>query len=180
MRACPAGWAVGPAALRMRTLIFLALLALTTSSAALNGTVTRVADGDTLWVRLDHSDSQADPGRHKSLKIRLQGIDAPERCQAWGVQAKAALEGRVLHRRVRLKSSATDDYHRSIATLDLDGEDIGAWMVGQGHAWSARFHRSAGPYAAQERAARSARRGLFAEAGAVEPRRFRKAHGPCR
>lgn len=164
----------------MRTLIFLALLALSTSSAALSGTVTRVADGDTLWVRLDPPEPRADPVRRGPLKIRLQGIDAPERCQAWGVQAKAALEGRVLHRSVRLKSSATDDYHRSIATLDLDGEDIGAWMVDQGHAWSARFHRSAGPYAAQERAARSARRGLFAEAGAVEPRRFRKAHGPCR
>ena len=164
----------------MRTLIFLSLLAFATSSAALSGLVTRVADGDTLWVRLEPSESRADPGGRRPLKIRLQGIDAPERCQAWGAQAKAALEGRVLHRKVRLKSSATDDYHRSIATLELDGEDIGAWMVGHGHAWSARFHRSAGPYAAQERAARSARRGLFADPGAVEPRLFRKVHGPCR
>ncbi len=164
----------------MRTLIFLSLLAFATSSAALSGRVTRVADGDTLWVHMDASEPRADPGGRRPLKIRLQGIDAPERCQAWGAQAKAALEGRVLHRKVRLKSSATDDCHRSIATLELDGEDIGAWMVGHGHAWSARFHRSAGPYAAQERAARSARRGLFADPGAVEPRLFRKVHGPCR
>ncbi len=164
----------------MRTLVFLSLLAFATHSAALNGTVTRVADGDTLWVRLDPAEPRANPGGRKALKVRLQGIDAPERCQAWGPRAKAALEARVLHRKVRLKSSATDEYHRSIATLELDGEDIGAWMVDQGHAWSARFHRTAGAYAAQERTARNARRGLFADAGAVEPRLFRKAHGPCR
>lgn len=154
----------------MRWAWLLLSLALCGSAHALSGIVTRVTDGDTLWVR------PADGGR--PVKVRLQGIDAPERCQAWGPQARAALASRVLHRRVQVRTRAYDDYQRAIGHLELQGEDIAAWMVREGHAWSARFHRSPGPYAAQEQQARAAGRGLFASA-AVEPRVFRKTHGSC-
>ena len=145
-------------------------LALCGSAHALSGIVMRVTDGDTLWVR------PADGGR--PVKVRLQGIDAPERCQAWGLQAQAALASRVLHQRVQVRTRAYDDYQRAIGHLELQGEDIAAWMVREGHAWSARFHKSFGPYAAHEQQARAAGRGLFASA-AVEPRVFRKMHGSC-
>lgn len=146
------------------------------AASSVTGVVTRVADGDTFWLRVQGADGE--PGA-KPIKVRLLGIDAPETCQAWGAQAKAALESRVLNRQVILRVRTTDDYRRSIATLELGGEDIGAWMVSRGHAWSTRFHRSPGVYAAQERAARAARRGLFASNDAVEPGAFRKARGPC-
>lgn len=136
---------------------------------ALSGVVTHVTDGDTLWVR---------PAEGAPVKLRVQGIDAPERCQAWGPQAREALASRVLHRRVQVRTRATDGYHRTIGTLRLDGEDVAAWMVREGHAWSQHYRRSLGPYASQEAEARRLRRGLFA-APAVEPREFRKAHGPC-
>jgi micrococcal nuclease len=139
-------------------------------SAALIGVVTRVSDGDTIWVRPD--------GGGKPVKVRVQGIDAPERCQAWGQQATAALSSRVLKRQVQVATRAYDDYQRAIGSLELDGEDIGAWMVSEGHAWSYRYRRSLGPYATQEQQARAARRGLFASA-AIEPRVFRQQHGPC-
>jgi micrococcal nuclease len=156
--------------------IFLLLLALQASAQALSGTVTLVIDGDTLWVRPDAG--HGDPTKPRAF--RLRGIDAPEICQPWGPQAKAALESRVLHRHVQLHTDATDDYRRSVATLQVEGEDIGAWMVGQGHAWNSTFRRNPGSYAALEHSARSARRGLFAQVDALEPRQFRKAHGPCR
>ena len=154
------------------------LIAFVMSASAQIGTVTRVTDGDTLWVRLDGPGGTPLNVR-KPIKVRLQGIDAPERCQAWGPEAKAALESRVLHRRVRLQVRASDTYHRSIAIVELDGDDVGAWMVGRGHAWSARFRRSPGAYAVQERAAREARRGLFRDSAPIDPRAFRKSHGPC-
>jgi micrococcal nuclease len=149
-----------------------ALLLCSGGAQALSGavTVTHVTDGDTLWVR---------PEGGKPVKLRLQGIDAPERCQAWGEQSRAALAARVLHQRVQVRTRAHDDYHRAIGSLTLNDEDIGAWMVREGHAWSYRYRRSPGPYAEQERQARAARRGLFAEAAAMEPRAFRKWHGPC-
>ncbi len=156
--------------------LLVAFAAVAHAGDLLSGTVTRVSDGDTLWVRPDGV-----PREHaKPRAVRLRGIDAPESCQAWGAQAKVALESRVLNRHVRLRGHASDDYHRTVVTLDLMGEDIGAWMVAQGHAWNTHFRHGAGAYAAQEQAARRARRGLFADARAIEPRQFRKLHGPCR
>ena len=138
------------------------------------GVVTRVSDGDTVWVRPDGE-------RRLPVKLRLQGIDAPERCQAWGEQSSAALSARVLGQRVEVHSRARDDYGRLLVELRLQsgGADIGAWMVDRGHAWSNRYRHHPGPYATQEAQARAARRGLFQDPHAELPRQFRKRHGPC-
>ncbi|HEX3139480.1 MAG TPA: thermonuclease family protein [Rhizobacter sp.] len=154
----------------MRALGLLLGLALCGGAQAWDGVVTHVTDGDTLWLAPDAGGAP--------VKLRVQGIDAPERCQAWGPQAKAALNARVLHQHVQVQTRAYDDYQRAIGSLALQEEDIAAWMVREGHAWSYHYRRSLGPYAAQEQEARAARRGLFA-ASAVEPREFRKLHGPC-
>jgi micrococcal nuclease len=139
------------------------------------GTVTRVSDGDTLWLRPDDDDGV----RRKPFKIRLQGIDAPERCQPWGVQAASALRDRLRGQRVAVTLRAKDDYHRWLGTVSWRGQDMGAWMVREGHAWSYVWRYGAGPYAELEREARSARRGLFATSEPMPPDLFRRMHGPC-
>lgn len=150
----------------------LAALPLAAAAASFTAVVTRVSDGDTLWLRAD------DPSA-KPFKLRLQGIDAPERCQPWGPEAAAALAERVLLRQVQVHTRARDDYQRSLGNIHLGDEDISAWMVAQGHAWSYRYRRHGGPYAAQEDEARARRRGLFADGHAMEPRLFRQMNGPC-
>jgi len=139
--------------------------------ASWTGIVTRVSDGDTLWVR--------PPGGQAPRKIRLDGIDAPEICQRHGDDAAQALARRLLHQPVRLATRATDDYQRAIAKVSFKGEDVGGWMVAQGHAWSYRYRKNPGPYAREEAAARRFRRGLFADAQPLPPREFRKRHGAC-
>jgi micrococcal nuclease len=146
------------------------LLAWAGAAQAMSGVVTHVSDGDTLWVR---------PAAGKPVKVRLVGIDAPERCQAWGAQSQAALAAKVLHQPVELDVRARDDYKRLLATVQLRGENVNAWLVAHGHAWSAHYRKSLGPYASEEQRARGERRGLFADAKAVNPRDFRKSHGPC-
>jgi micrococcal nuclease len=153
----------------MKGFVFCFAWLVCTSAQALSGVVTHVTDGDTLWVR---------PEGGAPVKVRLQGIDAPERCQAWGPQARDALAARVLRRQVQVHTRAKDDYHRTIGTVELDGQDVAAWLVREGHAWSQRYRRSLGPYAGEEAEARRSQRGLFA-APAIEPRAFRKTHGPC-
>jgi micrococcal nuclease len=140
------------------------------------GVVLRVSDGDTVWVRPDPA-----PGapRRARVKVRLVGLDAPERCQAHGEQARTALSALVLHRHVTVRRRATDDYGRALGTLWLDGRDVGAVLVSEGHAWSARWRGDAGPYAEEEARARRAARGLFAAPGPLPPRDFRRLHGPC-
>jgi endonuclease YncB( thermonuclease family) len=85
----------------------------------------------------------------------------------------------VLHKRVQALTRATDDYKRAVATVRLDGEDIAAWLVLQGHAWARGYRQVPGTYASQEAEARAARRGLFADPQAQDPRAFRRQHGPC-
>lgn len=135
------------------------------------GTVTRVSDGDTLWVR--------PLAGGKPVKVRINGIDAPEICQAGGRAARKALAARVSGRRLGVRARGQDDYGRTIAALEIDGEDLAAWMVSQGHAWSYGFGRDGGPYAVQQAHAQAASRGLFADRLALPPRLFRQRHGPC-
>ncbi len=136
--------------------------------------VTRVFDGDTVWVQpLDGS---------KYRKLRLDGIDAPEICQPGGPAAREALSARVLQQTVWVRERAQDDYGRGLARLRLGQEDMGAYLVGQGLVWSYRWRRSLGPYVNEEARAREKQLGLFAlPAGAVaeSPRDFRRRNGPC-
>ena len=158
----------------MRAALLFLGLACAGVAQAMSGVVIRVSDGDTVWVRPD------DAPRRKPVKVRLVGIDAPERCQPWGAQATAALSSQVLNRRVEVPTRGVDAHGRLLGGLLLpDGVDVSAWMVSQGHAWSSRFRRHPGPYAQQQRAAQARRAGLFADPEAVEPWVFRRTHGPC-
>jgi len=140
-------------------------------NASWRGVVTYVTDGDTLWVRPE--------GDGPPRKLRLDGIDAPEICQAHGPAAKEALAQRLLHREVHVDTRRMDDYQRALATVTLQGDDVAAWMVSQGHAWSYRYRKDPGRYVAQEKRARAQGLGLFVRSDAVRPREFRKRHGSC-
>ena len=158
----------------LRALPVVLLLALScmapAGARALHGVVNHVTDGDTLWVR------QASGA---PVQVRIQGLDAPEICQPFGPQARDALAARVLHRTVRVATRARDRYPRTVGSLSLEGQDVGAWLVAGGFAWSAHYRGRNGPYAVEEARARQERRGLWA-AAAQEPRVFRKRHGSCR
>ncbi|QHE87905.1 thermonuclease family protein [Hydrogenophaga sp. BPS33] len=133
--------------------------------------VSRVFDGDTLWVK------PLDGGRYR--KLRIDGIDAPEICQGGGIASRDALARRVLHQVVEVRVRGSDDYGRGIAKLRHQSDDVAAWMVVQGQAWSYRWGRSLGPFKSEEAQARQARKGLFADASPELPRAFRQRHGPC-
>ncbi|MGE0097095.1 MAG: thermonuclease family protein [Hydrogenophaga sp.] len=133
--------------------------------------VSRVFDGDTLWVK------PLAGGRYR--KLRLDGIDAPEICQAGGTVARDALAARVLDQVVQVSVRRYDDYGRGLARITHQQEDVGGWLVARGVAWSYRWGRSLGPYARQEEASRKAGRGVVADAAAELPRDFRRRHGPC-
>lgn len=161
----------------MRRLLALACLSgalampVPAAARAYQALVTSVVDGDTLWVRRSATEA--------GIEIRLQGLDAPETCQRWGPQSREALRRLLLGRRVRVDERAHDAYGRVLARLAVDGRDVGAWLVVNGHAWSPGFQHRPGPYAALEAEARGARRGLWSHPRPLEPRAFRRQHGPC-
>lgn len=167
-------------------------------SASWSGTVTHVTDGDTLWVR------PASGG--KPVRLRIDGVDAPEICQPHGMAARKALAARLANRAVTVQSASRDNFGRLLARVSTHGSvlkgvnarpnasanatgiakpnfkaggDVGEWLVREGHAWSYRYRRDSGPYAKQQAAARAGRKGLFSSSHPQEPREFRKQHGEC-
>lgn len=137
----------------------------------LSGTVSRVIDGDTLWLKTDAASGP--------VVVRIEGVDAPESCQVGGAEATAALTEQVLGRVVTVRVAAIDAYDRSVGKV-LDGErDVGDRLVRDGHAWSTRYRFDRGPYVASERMAKALKRGLHAQGDATQPRDFRSQHGPC-
>lgn len=148
------------------------LLPLAALAERFEAVVSHVTDGDTVWIR----PVGGGPPQH----VRIDGIDAPEICQAFGREARAALAKAVLHRRVVVVTRGADDYRRTIAQLRLGRRDVGAWMVSHGYAWSYRFRSDLGPYARQEARGRARRLGLWHQGAPEIPRDFRVRHGDCR
>lgn len=139
-------------------------------AATLEGTVTRVIDGDSLLLQA--------PGA-PPVEIRLLGIDAPEGCQPGGPQAREALAEYVLDKAVTARTQGRDHYGRTLATLTVDGLNVNQRMVAEGQAWSSRAKWNRGPFVAQEKMAQALKRGLHASPGALMPAEFRRRNGPC-
>ncbi|WP_156022905.1 thermonuclease family protein [Terracoccus sp. 273MFTsu3.1] len=98
-----------------------------TKAAAATWVVTKVVDGDTIWV------SRAGASR----KIRFIGIDTPETGQCGFTEARNALRGIIGGQRVTLTAGAQDDvdrYGRLLRYVDVNGVDAGLRLVKQGYA----------------------------------------------
>ena len=134
------------------------------AAADVTGVVTRVSDGDTLWV--------ADAARLRH-KVRLLDIDAPESSQPSGAESTAYLKSLVGGRTVRVAGGGRDMYGRVLGVVWLDGEDVNLKMVREGMAWVYR-HSANAQYAAAQEGARAARRGLWRAAAPTEPYEWRK------
>ncbi len=80
-------------AVRVTTLFLLVFLTLSALADTLTGKVVKITDGDTLYV-LD--------ANYKEHKIRLAGIDAPERKQAYGLASRKHLASIVAGKRSSL------------------------------------------------------------------------------
>jgi endonuclease YncB( thermonuclease family) len=136
---------------------------------SLVGQVVKIADGDTLTV--------LDPA-HVQHKIRLAGIDAPEKAQAFGTQARNALAAKVFRQGVRVEVTDTDRYGREVGRVFFSGHFINAEMVREGFAWRYPQWDKTGEFATAEADARRRRRGLWADRNPVPPWEFRKAKHP--
>jgi micrococcal nuclease len=122
-----------PIHLRAHRLVFgLALLAGIVSAATATQAqvqtvrVIRVVDGDTVVVSTAES---------LNLKVRLQGIDAPECGMPFGPQAQRFLEQLVLGRTVQMTTTGRDRYGRTVATLAVGEHDVGFALLQAGLAW---------------------------------------------
>lgn len=157
--------------------LLLALGSLVASAEIINGRVVGVSDGDTLTV-LDASLQQ--------FKIRLAGIDAPEKGQPYGNRAKESLSEMVFNKQVVVESSKEDRYRRKIGKVQHEGTDVNLELIKRGMAWhytayakeQALADREA--YANAEAEAKAQRRGLWRENTQSAPWDFRRIKAAIR
>ena len=129
------------------------------------GLVVRVSDGDTLTVM--HS------GRGE--KVRLYGIDAPEKGQDFGVRAKVFLSNEIFGKTVSVNPREKDKYGRTIGEVTFQsGEKVSQKIIKNGFAWWLKKYASKDKILERlESEAREQRLGLWSKENPIPPWDFR-------
>jgi micrococcal nuclease len=155
------------------------LFSLNLSAAEIIGKVIAVSDGDTITVLA--------PG-NRPTKVRLAGIDAPERNQPFGQKSRQHLADLVFGKEVRVSVVDKDRYGRVVGIVYVpkpipNGEiiiDVDLAQIESGHAWAYRDYLKglpagkAGRYVAAERDAKEKKQGLWTDKNPEPPWQYRK------
>jgi micrococcal nuclease len=137
-------------------------------AAEFSGQVVRVIDGDTIEVL----------HRQRPERIRLHGIDCPEKGQAFGKRAKQATSTLAFGKEATLHTHGKDKYGRTIADVLLpDGTNVNQRLVQDGWCWWYEKHAPKDLALQQsQQEAKEAKRGLWADAHPVPPWLYRRLH----
>lgn len=156
----------------LRVLLTCLLLSISGQSYAdvLIGQVVGVSDGDTITL-LDANKTQH--------KVRLAGIDAPEKAQPFGQASKKSLSDLIFNKQVNVYWEKKDRYQRVLGKVTLGEQDICLEQVKRGMSWHYKqYQRDQTPedrmkYTLAEKEARANRIGLWSDESPVEPSKFR-------
>ena len=135
----------------------------------ITGEVVSVADGDTITI-LEIQDASK-----VQRKIRIAGIDAPEKAQAFGALSKDAMAALAYKQRAVAECRGTDRYGRFLCIVRVDGVDIGLRQIENGMAWhfvkyaKTQPREEAAAYWLSESRARSQRLGLWRDLETAAP-----------
>ena len=125
-----------------------------------------VIDGDTLVVL--HNNAK--------VKIRMANIDAPEKDQPFGMQARQVMFGMVFKKQVHIDSVTVDKYGRTVALVTMNGLNINEEMVKRGMAWEYSYYKPGRIYMALQSEAQQEHRGLWSQTNPIAPWIWRRTH----
>ena len=146
-------------------IVIAALYAALDYSSARTATLMRVVDGDTVHILLEGE-------KHK---VRLYGIDTPERQQVHGAAAGAELKALLNTNQITIRTRDKDRYGRMVATIYVEGKNVNTAMVRNGHAWWYRgYAQFNAPLAWAEFNARREKLGLWSATDPTEPWEWRR------
>ncbi len=135
--------------------------------AANEGRVVAIADGDTFTLLTDDK---------RQVKVRLHGIDCPEKKQDFGQVARQRLSELVFDKRVRLNIKDTDRYGRTVAVVYQNNACINEELLKEGLAWHyTRYDRNP-EWERLEKEARRHKAGLWRQPHPTPPWEWRKEH----
>lgn len=159
----------------LRSALFLVAALLSCGHLAadeLRGRIVGITDGDTVTVLT--------PARIQK-KVRLAGIDAPEKGQPFGQASKRQLSELAFQREVSVQWNKEDRFGRIVGVIIVNGEDVGLSLLRSGFAW--HFKRYAheqsssdrAAYAKAEEQAQAARVGLWRDPQPIPPWEYRSS-----
>lgn len=155
----------------MKRLLFILLFALSLHAIEAYGQrftvkVVGVTDGDT-FTAINRDNLQ--------LKIRVYGIDAPEKGQDFGKRAKQALSDYIFGKEVTIDVKKTDGWGRYVSYVyTADGKDVSLMMLKDGMAWHFKKYDLTEEYAKAEEQAKAKKVGLWSMPNPVAPWDYRK------
>lgn len=152
--------------MRYPLLCLFCCLCLPSHTALANPIITHFYDGDT--VKIDDGQRQ--------YKLRITDIDAPERNQRYGKQARRALMKLCKQADLNITFTGFDKYQRELGKLTCNNTEVSESLIEQGYAW---FNvRYSGNWALQaaENEARQAKRGLWKQKNPIPPWEWRQKH----
>lgn len=158
--------------LTFSSLLAASFLSLQVSAESLQGKVVGITDGDTITL-LDASKTQH--------KIRVAGIDAPEKKQPFGQRSKESLSELAFDKDITVEWSKKDRYGRTVGQIiSKHGKDLNLEQIKRGMAWHYKKYESEQSpedrklYAAAEEEAKAKRVGLWSDPNPVPPWDYRK------
>lgn len=161
--------------------VFIFYTTMPAATRTVEGIATQVSDGDTFKLETTEG---------TKLKVRIYGIDAPEKekfsrrtgkisklGQPYGDEAYNALGSKILSKKVKVEIMDIDRYRRTVGIVYLNGKNINLEMVKEGWAWAYKEYLDR-PYASEyldaEKEARAKRFGLWRQLNPQPPWEFRK------
>lgn len=132
-----------------------------------------VCRGETFTAQVDHvidGDTIAVLRNGAVVRVRLWGVDAPERKQPRADEAREVLQRKLDGKAVDVDVVSRDRYKRLVARVSVNGQCVNLELLNAGWAWwYARYAPAAGEYAAAQDAAKTARRGIWMDFDAMAP-----------
>ena len=124
--------------------------------------VIKISDGDTITIIQNK----------QQIKVRLFGIDAPEKKQDYGQKSRQFLARLIAGQMVEIEPKGKDRYKRTLGIIHYKEQDINAQMVLNGYAWA--YTKYSKIYVDHERLARENKRGLWQSSNPTPPWEWRK------
>ena len=161
-----------------RYLILLASILILAAGPAraevISGFITAITDGDTIQLR---------DGNRQFHSIRIEGIDAPEKTQPFGVKSQANMGRLAFNKNAVADCPRRDRYGHLVCKVTVNGVDVGLQQLADGMAWWYRkYARDQSPedrasYGRAETMAKLRRLGLWAGPTPMPPWEWRQRYG---